>query len=159
MHLRVIFLHCEKVKHSLLTFTLKQQTMFNRFLIFFHFKTSSQHHINIACLPLCLQVKNSGMWLYMETGTTALQSRSLMWWNSLLLSLVLEGRAGSSSWASASGSTGGERRERAWATTQVRWIIVSQPSVLICTDIPAINETSIAILSWSPDQHGFGDKL
>ncbi len=46
-----------------------------------------------------------------------------MWWNSPLLSPVLEGPAGSSSWASASGSTGEERRERAWATMQVRPII------------------------------------
>lgn len=58
----------------------------------------------------------------METGTTASQSRSLTWWNSLHLLLVSEVPAGSSLWVSASGCTGGGRRERVWATTQVSTI-------------------------------------
>lgn len=84
---------------------------------------------------LCLQGKNFGMLLYMETGTTASQNRSLMWSNSLLLLPVLEGPVGSSLWASASGCTGGERSERVWATMQVWLIIMSQPPVIIWTDI------------------------
>ena len=75
--------------------------------------------------PLRPQVRSFGTWLYTETGTTASRSRSLMWWSSLPLSRVSAGPAGSSSWASASGSTGGGRRGRAWATTQVRLIIVT----------------------------------
>lgn len=66
------------------------------------------------------QVKTSGTWSWAETGTTASRSRSRTLWSSRPSSRASAGPAGSFWWGSASGSTGGERRERVWATTQVR---------------------------------------
>ncbi len=57
------------------------------------------------------------MWSW--AGTTASRSRSRTWWSSRPSSRASEGPAGSFWWASASGSTGGERRERVSAIMQV----------------------------------------
>lgn len=78
---------------------------------------------DLACIDglfVTPQAKISGTWSWAGTGTTASRSRSQTWWSSRPSSPASAGPVGSYSWASASGFTGGGRRGKVWATTQVR---------------------------------------